>query len=312
MITTQQKQQITAALNEYIELHNISGNEIVKRSGVNESYVSSIRNGETKVGKSEIKDKWYLMISEFIGLSLKKEYWTMKETPQLFRMLSTLEDAKQNGVTNIIIGETGSGKTYISDLFLKANPVDTYKIVVGSLDTIGDLLDKIIDSLKIATPKTKSKKIGEVAKKLKQLKLEGQEPHIIFDECEYMKQPALCSMKELYDALKGICGITLIGTSQLIDNLDKLRKKNRSGIPQFYRRIKFGIRELPSIDRSFSMFLEQIEDKALIKFLKQNCDNYGELHDVLVPAMKEADRTGQQLTEDFVRTILGMPKLLSA
>lgn len=312
MITTLQKQQVSEALKQYLDLHNISANEVSKRSTINESYISSIYHNKATVGKSEIKDKWYLMIAEFIGLSLIKEYWALKETPQLFRMLSTLEDAKENGVTNIIIGETGSGKSYISDVFLKANPVDTYKIIVGSLDTIGDLLDKIIDSLKIATPKTKSKKIGEVAKKLKQLKLEGQKPHLIFDECEYMKQPALCSMKELYDALKGICGITLIGTSQLTDNLDKLRKKNRSGIPQFYRRIKFGIRELPSIDRSFSMFLEQIEDKALIKFLKQNCDNYGELHDVLVPAMKEADRTGQLLTEDFVRTILGMPKLLSA
>lgn len=311
MITPQQKQQITEALNNYIETHKISANEIVKRSGVNESYISSVRNGETTVGKSEIKDKWYLMIADFIGLKLTKEYWKMEETPQLYRMLSTLEDAKENGQTNIIIGETGSGKSYISDLFLKANPVDTFKIVVGSLDTIGDLLDKIIDVLKIATPKTKSKKIGEIAKKLKQLRLEGLKPHLIFDECEYMKQPALCSMKELYDALNGICGITLIGTSQLIDNLDKLRKKNRSGIPQFYRRIKFGIRELPTIDRSFAMFLKNIEDKDLRNFLKQNCDNYGELHDVLVPAMKEADRTGKPLTEEFVRTILGMPKMVA-
>lgn len=307
MITTQQKQQITEALNQYIDTHGISANELVKRTSVNESYISSIRKGETTVGKSEIKDKWYFMLADHIGLKLTKEHWQLKETPQLRRMLATLEDAKENGLTNIVIGETGSGKSYISDLFLRANPVDTFKIVVGSLDTIGDLLDKVIDALKIATPKTKSKKIGEIAKRLKQLRLEGFKPHLIFDECEYMKQPALCSMKELYDALIGICGITLIGTSQLIDNLDKLRKKNRSGIPQFYRRIKFGIRELPSIDRTFKMFLETVEDKSLQNFLKQNCDNYGELHDVLVPAMKEADRTNSELTEGFVRTILGMP-----
>ncbi|MDM1045909.1 AAA family ATPase [Myroides sp. 1354] len=311
MITINQKQQITIALNDYITKHNISANEIVKRSGINESYLSSIRNGDTMVGKSEIKDKWYLMLAEFIDFKLVKEYWTMQETPQLFRMLSTLEDAKEGGLTNIVIGETGSGKSYISDLFVKANPIDTFKIVVGSLDTIGDLLDKVIDALKIATPKTKSKKIGEIAKKLRQLRLEGLKPHLIFDECEYMKQPALCAMKELYDALIKICGITLIGTSQLIDNLDKLRKKNRSGIPQFYRRIKFGIRELPTIDRSFELFLKNVEDTSLRKFLKQNCDNYGELHDVLVPAMKEADRTGKELTEEFVRTILGMPKMIA-
>lgn len=311
MITNEQKRQLRNALRKYMDTHNMSANEVVKHSGINESYISSVLNDKDTVGKTPIKDKWYIMLADFIGFPLQKKYWEVKETPQFYRMLATLEDAKENGLTNIVIGETGSGKSYISDLFIKANPVDTFKVVVGSLDTIGDLLDKVIDVLKIATPKTKSKKIGEIAKKLKQMRLEGYKPHLIFDECEYMKQPALCSMKELYDALIGICGITLIGTSQLIDNLDKLRKKNRAGIPQFYRRIKFGIRELPTIDRTFAIFLKDVEDKDLRNFLKQNCDNYGELHDVLVPAMKESDRTGKPLTADFVRTILGIPKMVA-
>lgn len=312
MITSTQKILVSNALLECIEeTKQFSGKEIEKRTGVNVSYLDAIKKGETKVQNTPIKDKWYILLAEFFNIPLQKEYWEMKQTPQLMRMISTLEDAKENGQTNIIIGETGCGKSYISDLFLRANPVDTFKIVVGSLDTIGDLLDKVIDVLKIATPKTKSKKIGEIAKRLKQLKLEGFKPHLIFDECEYMKQPALCSMKELYDALNRICGITLIGTSQLLDNLDKLRKKNRSGIPQFYRRVKFGIRELPTIDRTYNMFLEEIKDKDLRNFLKQQCDNYGELHDVLVPSMKEAERTGNELTENFVRTILGMPKLVA-
>lgn len=309
MISTHQKQQITQALHDYMQTHKVSANKVSERSDINESYISSIYNGKESVAKSPIKDKWYILLADFLRIKLQKEYWAIRETPQMYRMLSTLEDAKENGVTNIIIGETGCGKSFISNLFIKANPIDTFKIVVGSLDTIGDLLDKVIDVLKIATPKTKSKKISEIAKRLKQLQLEGQKPHLIFDECEYMKQPALCSMKELYDALFGICGITLIGTSQLLDNLEKLRRKNRAGIPQFYRRVKFGIRELPPIDRSFSMFLQEIQDEELKKFLKTNCDNYGELHDVLVPAMKEADRTAKELNEDFVRTILGIPKI---
>ena len=309
MITIEQKSQISEALVQCLVEKIFSQAEIEKRTGVNASYLDAIKNGELKIKNTEIKDKWYIMLADFLNVSLSKEYWNYRETNQALRIFETLEEAKANGLTNIIIGETGCGKTFISDAFVKASPVDTFKVVVGSLDTIGDLLDKIIDVLKIATPKTKSKKIGEIAKQLKKMKLDGLQPHIVFDECEYMKQPALCSMKELYDALIGICGITLIGTSQLIDNLDKLRKKNRSGIPQFYRRIKFGIRELPNIDRTYSIFLQNIEDKSLKNFIKQNCDNYGELHDVLVPAMKEADRTGEALTESLVRKMLGMPNI---
>ena len=144
---------------------------------------------------------------------------------------------------------------------------------------------------------------------LKKKQMMGEYPTVIYDECEYMKQPALCSMKELYDGLIGYSALVLIGTDQLLDNLDKLRKKNRSGIPQFYRRIKFGIRELNPIDRSFDQFIQAIEDKELKVWLKKNCDNYGELHDVLVPAMREAERLNEPLTLGLVRKILGNPRI---
>lgn len=310
MITIEQKQQISIALVQCIADGIFSQSEIEKRTGVNASYLDAIKKGELKVQKTEIKDKWYIMLAEFLNISLSKEYWEYRETKQALRIFVTLEEAKMNGITNVIIGETGSGKSFISDAFVRASPIDTFKIVVSTLDKIGDLLDKVTDELKIATPKSNAKKISEIAKKLKQMKLEGYQPHLIFDECEFMKQPALCSIKELLEALKKVCGITLIGTNQLTENLEKLRKKNKPGMPQFFRRIKFGIRELPNIDRTFSLFLEDIKDKDLRNFLKQNCDNYGELHDVLVPALKEAERTGEPLTENFVRTILGMPNIV--
>lgn len=309
MITEIQKTQVEQVLRQYLEEHGMSANDFAKRAEINSSYVSHILNGKTKIDTTTIKDKYYKQIADKIGLAFEKQYWKTLVTPQYKRMFNTLEEAKEFGLTNIIIGESGSGKTFLSDLFVQANPVDTFKIVVGSLDTIGDLLDKIIDALKIATPKTKSKKVGEITKKLKSMKQEGFKPHIIFDESEYMKQPALCSMKELYDSLKGIAGITMIGTDQLIVKLDKLRKKNRDGIPQFYRRVKLGIRFLPGIDRTYKVFFESLglEDRKLERFLKELCDNYGELHDVIVPALRQAEEHGYDLSEDFIRVMLGMP-----
>jgi len=118
-----------------------------------------------------------------------------------------------------------------------------------------------------------------------------------------MKIPALCAMKELYDNLKGCCAIVLSGHIQFTDNIEKLRKRNRDGIPQLYRRIKFGIRYLPGIDRKFDLFVAGL-DRELRKFLTEHCENYGELHDVLVPAMREADRTEEPLTVALVRKVL--------
>jgi len=304
------KQKILTALEEYLEKHSMSQNVFAQKSGVNVAYISAIRNLQTKVNAGngtsvEIADKHYQLIAEFIGFSVENTYWQTVPTLEMKRIIATLEDAKEFAYTNLIIGETGSGKTYCTNLFAQANPIDVFMITVGSTDNIGDLLDKIIEKTNIpAVGKTRSKKINDILKYFKRLKLDGYKPMIIFDEAEYMKQPALCSMKEFYDNLQGIAAIILVGTDQLTRNLDKLRKRNKEGVPQFYRRIKFGIRILPSIDRNFKQFLNDVNDAGLVRFLRENCENYGELHDVLVPAMREAERTGQELTESFVRTIL--------
>lgn len=308
------KKQIIAELESYLSVHSLSANEMAKKAGINVAYISALRSGKEILTVSSgkevpISEKWYKKIAEFIGFEIEQTYWEAVPTEQFLRTIATLEDAKKYGYTNVIIGSTGSGKTFTADIFVKQNPTDTFKITVGKLDTIGDLIDKVVDVLNLPTAKTKSKKIREIVKKLRQLKYEGLQPALIFDEAEYMNQPALCAMKELYDNLNGICSIVLIGTDQLTRNLDKLRKKNKDGIPQLYRRIKFGIRLLPNIDKTFKQFLNGISDTGLIRFLQQNCENYGELHDVLVPAMREADRTGEPLTENFVRTIIGIPNI---
>lgn len=308
------KNQIIDELEAFLSTHNMSANAFAKKSNVNPAVISALRGGSTTISAGNgkdvvIQDKYYTMIAETIGMSLTNSYWEVVPTAQMQRILATLEDAKEFGYTNVVIGETGCGKTFVCNLFAKNNPVDLFLVTVGSSDNISDLLEKLIDALKIGSEKTKGKKIRAIVTKLRDLKFNGHKPMIIFDEAEYMKQPALCAMKELYDNLNGICSIVLIGTDQLTRNLDKLRKKNKEGIPQLYRRIKFGIRYLPTIDRTFKQFLNGLNDQNLVKFLRDHCDNYGELHDVLVPAMREADRTSEPLTENLVRIILNLPKL---
>lgn len=305
------KDNIVDALNQYMVDHDLSANKVASQTAINPAYISAMRSKKyvTRAGDKDvdIAVKYFEKIANYIGLEIKKTYWSNVPTDQFKNVISILEDAKEFGYTNIIIGETGCGKTHTTRIFVKKNPTDTFMITVGSSDNIGDILDKISELMHIPLNKTKSKKIREIIKHAVTLKEVGNKPMIIFDEAEYMKLPALCAMKELYDNLSGIASIVLIGTDQLTRNITKLRKKNAEGIPQLYRRIKFGIRVLPAVDKTYKDFLPLIEP-GLKRFLLTHCDNYGELHDVLVPAMREADRTSQTLNENFVRTILNMPK----
>ena len=313
------KQLIAQKALEYMASHNLNNSDLSRLSDVRKEYLTSILKKDSQftydAGKGipySIPARHFNKLAEFLGFSLGKSYWVIQPTEQMANILATLKDAKDFGYTNLIIGQTGSGKTFVSKLFASKNPADAFIVKVGSADNISDLLDKVIDVLKIPTARTKSKKIRDIAKKLIQFKNDGYTPILIFDEAEYMKQPALCAMKELYDALFGICATILVGTDQLLNNLESLRKRNKPGIPQYFRRIKYGIRVLPNIDTSFNQFLNDIEDKELVKFLQRNCENYGELHDALVPAMREADRTGERLTVQFVRKVLNMPETMFA
>lgn len=309
------KQQIAQKVSQYMADHELSQSEVSLKTGVRKEYLSTILKENSDFtysagnSKGAIPAKHFHSLAEFVGFTTEKVYWEVKATEQLTAMLSILEDAKQYGYYNVIIGETGAGKTQAAQLFAKKNPADVFIITVGSSDNLADLLDKVIDALKIPSARTKSKKLTDIANEMKRLRRDGYEPVLIFDESEYMKQPALCSQKELYDKLHTHCAIILVGTEQLIRNIDTLRKRNKAGIPQFYRRIKFGIRTLPSIDRSYTMFLTEV-DKNIKSFLQGICDNYGELHDVIVPTLREADRLKQPLSEQLIKKVLNLPDRL--
>lgn len=310
----EQKQEIVEAAKRYAAEHGLSQNELAKKADISAKYVSDMFNGKTftvanaSTGKTvEIADKYYIKLAEYVGFSVRKEYWKTVMTPQMQRILVSLQVAKENGETNLIIGETGCGKSYVCDIFRRKYPADTYIVTVSQTDNIGDIIEKIISALKISiSAKTKSGKISEICRYLADRRADGQEPQLIFDESEYMKQPALCAMKSLYDNLHKVCSIVLVGTDQLLTHLEQMKRKNKDGIPQFCRRVKFGVRRLEPIDRRFPGFLDDITDKELVRFLMDTCDNYGELHDVLVPAMREADITGNSLSVDFIKTVLNI------
>lgn len=304
------KMQIIEALNGYLDQHKMTASDFARKSGVNQSYISNIRQGKltTMAGDTEVEiaQKYFERIAKLVGFQIERSYWNTVVTPQFAQVLATLADARSFGETNLIIGGTGTGKTYSAQIFAQQHPVDVFLITVGSTDNIGDLIDKITDALHISTPaRTKSKKIRQIINAFREIRHGGNRPMLILDEAEYMKIPALCSMKELYDNLHGVAAIVLVGTDQLTRNIEKMRKKNKDGIPQLYRRIKFGIRELPPVDRSFKEFLNGLEP-GLQRFVKANCDNYGEVHDVLVPTFREAERLGQAPTESLVKTVLGI------
>lgn len=209
----------------------------------------------------------------------------------------------------MIIAPTGKGKTFATDKFVNAHPVNTFRITVGAHHKIGDILNAICELAGSPTSGDTFEKERRLAKRLAEIRRSGGEPEIIIDEAENLKVPVLQLLKSLYDRVIPFCSLVLIGTPELLTKLNKAVSRGVSGMPQFLRRWKAGIRVLPTDDGSFSEFLNPLGlERGLVKLLQQLCNNYGELHDYLEPVIREADVLGQKLTEDFFRKYHDMPK----
>jgi len=310
-MTTTHKQNISQLLQNYISDHQITQTVVSDRTGVRKEYINTILKGVftynaggDKTG--DIPDRHFFRIADLIDYTIEKRYWASQPTSQFTQMIAILDEARKHAYTRLIIGATGSGKSHAIELYVKQHPQDVFCVKVGREDTLKVLLRKVAAELRIPASTQKSEIISDITGVLRMYHDKGRKPQLIFDESEYMRAPALCSIKEFYDYLDKYCSIVLVGTDQLTNQINKLRLRNTQGIPQLYRRIKFGIRNLPTIDRSFKLFLKEIEDKEVAKFLKRECDNYGELHDVLVPCLREADRLEVPLTIGLMKQVLNI------
>ena len=307
-MTREEKQQIVKAAQAYMADKGISQNELAKLTGVNASYLSNILKGvftftNSRTGEeSPIADKWFLAMADRIGVKIKKEYWPLVQTEQFIDIVKELTEAKESAATRIIVGETGCGKSYTVERFRLAYPQGTYVVTCNQNDKICDLVRKIQQALKVSFDGSVSYRIDRISMELSRIADNGQHPVLIFDEAEYLTVRGLLSIKTIYDYLKGICGIVMIGTTDILDKLE--RSKRREGMPQFIRRFKAGIRNVRPIDRTFAKFFDgRGYAKDLINLLRMNADNYGELADYLEPALREADAQGKPLTKEFFESM---------
>jgi DNA transposition AAA+ family ATPase len=301
---------------KWIAANKLTQNDAAKKTGITAGYLSQMLRGIliTAVDGKDvpISDKQFYHLASATGFAVNKQYWGTVMTDEFRRIIFELTIAKTEPRVTTIINETGLGKTYAVDKFCMENALHTYKITVNSMHKVKDIIHLLAQALGIGrvtsiTQNFSLDTLMSVSVKLRELKMMGHQPLIIIDEAENLKLPVIQMLKGLYDAVVGYASIVIIGTSQLTDALERMSRSNRNGAPQFYRRVKAGIRVIQS-DKDFTPFFKKfgVEDKEFCRLLTSMCNNYGELHDYLEPALREAGE--KPLTENMFRLMYNLPK----
>lgn len=251
----------------------------------------------------------------------KKQYWHDLPTIQSKEILAELIDCKENRRAALIINKTGMGKTNSVKLFQKTKPLNTFIVTVGDSYKLEDVVDELAGKIGLQFKRhthyrrvmSIRQKLEEIAKNLIQLEEDGGNPMIIIDEAENLKPSVLKTIKELYDAVIESCSIVMIGTEQIMDSILNLRNKNRTSVPQLWRRFKAGTRHVTSFNKARDMkpFFDKYipKEDGIHALLIENCENYGELHDYLEPVLRYADKRNEPVTEKLFRLYHKMPAL---
>lgn len=300
------KDRIMSGADDYLRTNGLTAAELCRRAGVSASYYSTAAAGKYTYQNTEIREVFFRKLAAAIGMRLEATYWQHADTTQYVQITNTLEEARERCEARMILGETGCGKTYAIDRFCGANPVGVYRITVSDCDTLRDLLAELVKLLRLDTRAKNGSLLRVICEALRERAMRGERPILVFDEVENLKRTGIKAVKAIYDGVRYVVPVVLVGTPEFATALAALKNKGVKGMAQFIRRFKAGQVALAPIDRRYVAFAPQIKDEELRQLLSRVADNYGELHDYLERAMREADERGEPLTVEMFREMFNM------
>jgi DNA transposition AAA+ family ATPase len=236
MLDVKQKQQITEAVREWIMPNNKdrSGAELARKAGVNEAYVSKIKDGQYEINGGEgrlsaIKDAYFYKIAQAVGLNLDKAFdWNTSQRDLIEKWCKKAQSKKLRVLVSSL---SGLSKTDSLEHYSYNNDRVLYIKCTKNMGT-RDMLDLICRKLNIT-----EYLVGNYAK-LEAIRAEliGRKGWlIIIDEMENVKAGLFDAVKEISDFTEGQCGLMLSGIG-MISYFSKMADKGRIPFSALKRR----------------------------------------------------------------------------
>lgn len=310
MITEIQKEQIVRGMEEYISLHGLSNNKFAKNIvEIPASYVSALVNRKWNAMPAgsklvKIEDKYFQRIAEKVGIELEETFWGHFDTDNYQAITIAMNDARMSKLPIAIDGETGAGKTYAIREYRRQNPSETYLVTCADDLTSKSFMIELAEAVGIKAIGATSTLRKNITRKLN----DDANPLLIIDEAENLKDGAWGSIKSMMDALKGKCGIVLIGANDFETTLAKKASRMKRSFPQIYSRIKEGgftpLFKLSMDDVSLVCSSLGITSKRVINYLFDSCNNMRELSGAVTKLKREAAAMNAQIDVELCQILI--------
>lgn len=293
---------IPQAIERYLKEQNTNKAELARTAEINASYITHLVKGDTLIGATPIKDKYYEAVCRVINYPIRKEYWRHFDTYYFKRIICKIQEARKEKKRVVIDGDTGKGKSHACREYKKAFPNETFLVTCSAIENSKEFAINIAEVVGVETVGTTGKIIKRVIKKL----LSCDNPMLLIDEAEHIKSKNgyINIIKALSDALNQKCGFALLGMG-----INKILKdgfeRNKQNFRQTARR--FNDREVLS-DSEFSseavkICIEmRIENKSIHNYITPRIQNFGDLEELIKHTLKTAKTLDKPVNLEVVKS----------
>lgn len=241
MITEIQKKEIAIALQNYVAGFASQAKAIANLKDVSEATcIQMIANRW-----ADISQQMWVNVGKQIGWNTRQVH--LVETQDVRTMVEFFDIAREEGANFGITGNSGSGKTFTAAWYAHVNRKNAvYHIACSEYWNKKNFLGEILNKMGITNT---GYNVGEMMQAIVTNLRKQYQPLLIIDEIDKVSDNVLYFYITLYNELKGLCGIVMIGTDYLSKRIDRGVAKNTKGFKEIYSRLGSKFITLDSTDK---------------------------------------------------------------
>ena len=229
MINETNKTEIAKLLAVYVQGFTSQAKAASQLKDVSEATIIQMINNKWAF----IADQMWLKVGKQVGWN--KKQIEIVETQDVRTLVEFFEIAREEGANFGITGNPGSGKTFTAEWYAHMNRKNAvYHIACSEYWNKKMFLSQILEKMGIInTGFNVAEMMNAIVSNLRR----QHQPLLIIDEIDKVSDNVLYFYITLYNELKGLCGIVMLGTDYLSKRIDRGVLRNTKGFKEIYSRL---------------------------------------------------------------------------